>query len=407
MQDSPKQSINIFDPSYAYTSGHHKNLNNSIVNSFAKKSTKTIIWCGCKIPDSPEIKTIFQDVGYFADRKWWTMPVSIRLANKIKNQMLGSELSEKKTRTWLAHSLLPFQLLGFALFLKTQPKSNIFISIMFDPSEILERLPESEQKRAQSISAYAWLELSRVCKRKNHNLRLGSASLHTTQRHHNILNQAHLPLPQLHPAFCGAGWQEPTVEASANCCNVLLHWGDLKSDKGLQESLFVIKSLVDGWRPRVPCHFLFHSYSHREFEEKDKRILEHAQQKLGDLFTWIDKYQSEKQMMTLLSKCEIALLAYNQVAYAHRTSGILWCYTAARFSINQSATAIGYGNNWLQSETKAFGMCWVEINNIDNLLAAIDDSLRFSTKTSQQWSTYSENILKNSYANHISELLLN
>ena len=112
-------------------------------------------------------------------------------------------------------------------------------------------------------------------------------------------------------------------------------------------------------------------------------------------------------MMTLLSKCDIAILAYNQVAYAHRTSGIFWCYAAARFSIKQSATAIGYGDNWLKLESKAFGMRWIEINKIDKLLAAINDSLGFCAKTTQQWSTYSKNILKDSYANYISELLLN
>ena len=409
----PKQSletecIHVLDPSYAYSSGHHQDLNQSLIKAFSQRSIRTFIWCDKKISDNDEANGIFEDVGYLAEPEWWTLPVTIQLAHKIKDQLLKTDsLSEKKARTWLGHSLLPFQILGLAFYLSKQPESDIYISLMFSPSETFGQLEANNHRRAECTAAYAWLEMSRICKRNQHQLHIGSAASQTTKQYNYILEKAKTKPPELQPAFCGSGWKRKEKKATNECTHIMLHWGDLKPDKGFQEALFIIRSLLGGWRPIHPCHFLFQSFSHRELEDQDRRLLEQAQEELSELLVWIEDYQTNDDMMNQLSQCDVALLAYDSITYANRSSGILWCYAAARFAIGKPATAIGYGDNWLATEARDFGMEWIEMKNFGDLLGKVDAAIKEQNNLRQHWSTYAKIILENSYADHISKALAN
>ena len=103
----------------------------------------------------------------------------------------------------------------------------------------------------------------------------------------------------------------------------------------------------------------------------------------------------------------MALLAYDSITYANRSSGILWCYAAARFAIGKPATAIGYGDNWLATEARDFGMEWIEMKNFGDLLGKVDAAIKEQNNLRQHWSTYAKIILENSYADHISKALAN
>ena len=46
------------------------------------------------------------------------------------------------------------------------------------------------------------------------------------------------------------------------------------------------------------------------------------------------------------------------ITYAERSSGVFWCYAAARYGQGKPAHGVGYGNHWLQREAKAMGMAW-------------------------------------------------
>jgi hypothetical protein len=407
-QSLETECIHVLDPSYAYPSGHHQDLNQSLIKVFSERSIRTFIWCDKKISDNNEANGIFEDVGYFAEPEWWTLPVTIQLAHKIKEQLLRADgLSEKKPKTWLGHSLLPFQILGLAFYLSEQPKSNIHISLMFSPGETFDQLEANNHRRAECTASYTWLELSRICKRNKHQLHIGSASSQTTKQYKYILEKAKTRQPELQPAFCGSGWKMREEKATNAYTHIMLHWGDLKPDKGVQEALFMIRSLLDGWRPIHPCRFLFQSFSHRELENQDRRLLVQAKEELGELLVWIEDYQTNEDMMDQLSQCDVALLAYDSITYANRSSGILWCYAAARFAIGKPATAIGYGDNWLAAEARELGMEWIEMKNICDLLDKIDVAVKEQVHLRQHWTAYAQSILENSYADHLSKALAN
>lgn len=376
--------------------GHHQDLN-AAVSPF-------VIWCDQALTSAGQHEAVFSSVGYGADDEWWALPVARRLALRLQQQLVASECFPL-ARTWLAHSLLPFQLLGFAYALRNRPSCRLVISLMFDPAETLSSRVDSCAHQAELTSAFAWLELARVCRQAGHQLRLGAASQHTIDRHLTLLEQARLPMPTLHPAVCAAGYRPEGNSGHNGSPLVLLHWGDLKPDKGRHEALAVVRALLSGWQPLHPCRFLFHSYSHLPLEPLEHQLLQQAQQQMGERFLWLNGHVPQREMQALLAQCEVALLAYNPVSYAHRSSGVLWCYAAARWAAGRPATALGYGEHWLQEEAMAFGMQWQVAAPGAPWQAAIDAAIANERFTAPSWTPYANAVLGRSFVDWVAEQL--
>jgi hypothetical protein len=276
-------------------------------------------------------------------------------AERLREQLEQAARDNGPVEGWLAHSLLPFQLLGLARFLQGQPPASVLISLMFDPAETLGSPALGPQ--AERCCRMALLELSLASRRAGHQLQLGVASKQTLQRYRPLLKEARLPEARLHPAVVGAGCTLHPLPAT-NPNTVLLHWGDLKPDKGRCEALAVVRALLQGWEAPQPCRFVFHSFSHQELDPEEAAILLRAQQQIGNGFEWLQGEVPAAAMQLRLAGCDVALLPYSPSSYAHRSSGVLWCYAAARYAAGLPAAAIGYAGHWLQREAEAFGMVW-------------------------------------------------
>jgi hypothetical protein len=390
----------VFDPSYAVKAGHHHDLNAAV----QRHHSPAVIWCDKALSSAAQHEAVFRDVGYEADERWCALPVAKQLALRLQQQLASAE-SFPLACTWLAHSLLPFQLLGLAYALVDQPPCLLVISLMFDPGETLSIRVDACPHQAERTSAFAWLELARVCRQAGHQLRLGAASQHTIERYRPLLEQARLPLPRLHPAVCGAGCRLEGSSDQNGLPLVLLHWGDLKPDKGRHEALAVVRALLSGWQPLHPCRFLFHSYSHLPLEPLDHQLLQQAQQQMGERFLWLNGHVPQAEMQALLAQCEVALLAYNPFSYAHRSSGVLWCYAAARWAAGLPATALGYGEHWLQKEAIAFGMHWQVAAPGAPWQAAIDAALANESFAAPSWTPYANAVLGRSFVDWVAEQL--
>ena len=90
----------------------------------------------------------------------------------------------------------------------------------------------------------------------------------------------------------------------------------------------------------------------------DQQLLLRACQELGPRLVWLNQQVSSGEMQQWLSQCSMALLAYSPTTYAERSSGVLWCYAAARYALGLPARAVGYGGHWLQRESTDMGMGW-------------------------------------------------
>jgi hypothetical protein len=334
------------------------------------------------------------------------------LARKLEQQLalVAGQDGNQPVDAWLGHSLLPFQLLGLARFLASQPPGLVILSLMFDPTETLSSSAEPIHSNDQRSCYVALLELARACRHAGHQLRLGAASKHTIERYRPLLEQARLPIPSLHPAVCGAGCPITATPRKQDLPLVLLHWGDLKADKGRHEALALVQALLSGWQPVHPCRFVFHSYSHLPLEPQEQQQLQDAQKRLGEMVLWLPAYMPQAEMQNLLASCEVALLAYNPENYAHRSSGVLLCYAAARYAACMPATAIGYGGHWLQEEAAAWGMSWqvatpAVSRDAPLWQAAINKALTTARKAQPTWTPYAKEVFGRSFVDWVLEQL--
>ena len=63
-------------------------------------------------------------------------------------------------------------------------------------------------------------------------------------------------------------------------------------------------------------------------------------------------------MLEQLARSSAVLLPYCPLAYAERSSGVLWLYGSARLACGRPARVVGYGGGWLAAEVPALGMTW-------------------------------------------------
>lgn len=106
------------------------------------------------------------------------------------------------------------------------------------------------------------IELSIACNKQKHKLILGSASRSTITRYLPLLDRVKLVYPVLHPAVVGGGCIISNNNLNSEF-TILLHWGDLKKDKGREVVFVIIKALLSNYKINLsPCKFIFHSFSH-------------------------------------------------------------------------------------------------------------------------------------------------
>jgi len=394
-------SFVVIDPAYAQRAGHHHWLNAEWHGRLQGAGASLQVWADRLAPSAPNIHPVFSGVGYAPAEHWSALPEAFHLAEILRLQLEPAARDGPPVSGWLAHSLLPFQLLGLARFLGSQPPVFVLISLMFDPAETLGSPALGPQ--AQRCCRMALLELSLACRRAGHQLQLGVASLQTLRRYRSLLQEARLPEPRLHPAVVGAGCTLHPLPA-AKPTTVLLHWGDLKPDKGRREALAVVRALLQGWQPSQTCRFVFHSFSHQELDPEEAAILLGAQQQLGNGFEWLQGEVPTAVMQQRLAGCDVALLPYSPRSYAQRSSGVLWCYAAARYAAGLPAAAIGYGGHWLQREAEAFGMVW-HVADAPWPVALSQVLEQQGVAQATLWTSYATEVLGRSFADWLVESL--
>ena len=116
-------------------------------------------------------------------------------------------------------------------------------------------------------------------------------------------------------------------------------------------------------------------------------------------------------MQNLLAGCELALLAYSPPTHVERSSGVLWCYAAARYNCGRPAVAVGYGGHWLAYEAQALGMAWSTaspaVGASDGLdwLDMLQQGLAQAQATPPRWSGDAQLVLGQTFANWVLQQL--
>ena len=213
----------------------------------------------------------------------------------------------------------------------------------------------------------------------------------------------------------GAGWQPGSALTASGCAlsnddapMVLLHWGDLKAEKGRQQVMALLIALLEehaqagssSTADEAPARrWLFHHCIDTALPPNEQQLLARAEQELPGFQLWQGPISTET-MQQLLACTAVAFLPYSPQAYAERSSGVLWCYGAARLACGQPARAVGYASGWLAEEAQALGMGWQGVAAISahppkTWLAAINAALG---APATPFSTYGQQVLGQSYA---------
>jgi len=350
----------VLDPSYSISVGHHQEVNAVLVQRLSAAGHQVEVWADQAGPAINGVRLVSSGSGYIDPRHWADLGGCLHLAARLRSQWQEA-LAGIPVGLWLAHSLLPFQQIALAQLLQRQPSARVLVSLMFAPGETLDGTQGGDPQRLRTLAELnartAHQALAQACRQAGHGLTVAASSWTTLTLHQPLLEAAGLPRCQRHPAVVGAGCR-PEQALGAEPM-VLLHWGDLKPDKGSQESLALLRALLQ--RPpeeRPRWRWLFHLHSRQSLSPDDLQLLSRARQELGSRLVWLNQQVSSNEMQQWLSQCALAVLAYSPTTYAQRSSGVLWCYAAARYALALPAHAIGYGGHWLQQESIDMGMGW-------------------------------------------------
>jgi len=371
MRLQPGARLVIIDPGHASRSGHHAELNHQLVATCHRANLAVECWVDQALQEpDPAYRPLFHGCGYVDPRHWLDLAGTLHLASRFRDQ-LQSASAGAPVAGWIAHSLLPFQLIGLAQLLQHQPAAQLEIGVLYAPGERLGGSSEAsaispgverERELAIANSRVAWNALAQAVARAGHQLRLGCSSQLQAQLHQPLLAAAGLPPLQQQPAVVGQLPTAPLIAAASNgephTPQVLLHWGDLKAGKGRHQLFTLLEALLShSTSPIPPCRWLFHHCSETSLSAAEQQRLAQAEQELPGFVLW-QGHASSEAMQTQLAQTSLALLPYCPIAYAERSSGVLWCYGAARLAAGQPAQGVGYADGWLAHEATALGIGW-------------------------------------------------
>jgi hypothetical protein len=359
----------IVEPAYASTVGHHGEVNRPLLAALGAAGWSCELWADVALEGEPgrpqAVRGVFSGCGYGDPQQWRELGGALVLARRLEEQLAlaaggGEAGGGEAVAAWLAHSLLPFQLLGLARYLSRAPAAAVLLSLMFAPGETLQGPAGDGQAVATARVALA--ALARACAQQGHRLTLAFPSRQQEALYAPLLAATGLSSAGVHPAVVGAGAPPAAPPAGPPAGApplVLLHWGDLKEGKGREEALAVLQALLAGPMP-APLQgwgWLFQLHSTNPLPEPERALLAQAEA-AGLGLVWLQGEVESAAMDQWLARCPIALLAYDPQRYAERSSGMLWQWATSRAALQLPLAAVGHGSGWLAAEAAALGLAW-------------------------------------------------
>ncbi len=402
----------IVDPAYASNVGHHGDVNAQLLAALAAQGWPGECWADAAISASG-CRGVFRDCGYVDPRHWADLGGTVHLARQLERQLRAALELQGPVGGWVMHTALPFQLLGLARALCHCPAATVVVSLMFAPGETLDG--QGGEAEATSNCQVALGALARAVEQGGHRLRLVLPSQQSLELYGPLLAAAGLACAGLHPAVVGAGTPVPEPPAdellsSSGRPRILLHWGDLKPGKGRREALEVVNALLGGGpRPAAlrDAEWLFHLHSREPLPDEERTSLERARERISG-FQWLNERVEPGQMQALLAGCDGTLLAYDPLIYRQRSSGLLWCYGAARWRSGQAAAVVGRAGGWLEREARDLGLNWrsgADGGWLEGLAALVEQSRAGSGSAAERFTAYGQRMLGEGFAAHVASLL--
>ncbi|MFM7676389.1 MAG: hypothetical protein ACKO5F_12595 [Synechococcus sp.] len=408
----------IVEPAYASTVGHHGEVNRPLLAALAAEGWKAELWADVALEaevGAPQpLRGVFSGCGYEDPRHWRELGGMLQLARRLEQQLSeaarhGAQPTAAPITAWLAHSLLPFQLLGLARHLAQAAPAQVLISLMFAPGETLEGEGPCEQ--ASHNARVALAALAKAAARQGHRLQLVFPSRQQQLLYRPLLKATGLRDGGLHPAVVGGGCRPDAPQAEEPPL-VLLHWGDQKVGKGQEEALTVLQALLQEGvpEPLAGWGWLWHQHSRASHNAQAEAVLQQAEAAGLPLVRLQGEVESAA-MQGWLARCPLALLAYHPARYSQRSSGMLWQWAAGRWALQQPAAAVGYSSGWLAAEAAELGLRW---HGLPWREALTQDGERWrqalaaaaaALPAAQCWSAASEPVLGRSFGRWCAEQL--
>lgn len=403
----------VLDPGLESSVGHHSDVNSVLLPALRSRGWRVEIWGDSQAARDPtltshlpELRPLLRDSGYIDPRHWCDLPGNLHQAALLRPQLEAAVATgADPVAAWLAHSLVPFQLIALAQVLQHQPPAQVVISLMFAPGEVFAGQPElnlqAQRAAAELNSRSALGALALAVARAGHQLRLCAGSKQLIERYGPFCAAAGLAPPELHPAVViGDGGEAAAAQLQASPVRqpeqVLLHWGERKPDKGRELSLALLEHLLDG--PALPpalanAQWCFHAASHQPPEARELALLRRAA--ADGRIRILEGQVPRPTMLKELVRSRLVLLPYSPQAYAERSSGVLWLYGAARLGCGQPARVVGHAGGWLAAEARALGMGWSNLPTQPSpaqLLAVVAEALA-RPDDNQPFSAYGRQLL--------------
>ncbi len=400
----------IVDPAYASSVGHHGDVNAQLLTALAADGWAAECWADGEVAANG-CRGVFSGCGYVDPRHWADLGGMVHLARRLEQQLLEA-LEGQVVGAWVMHTALPFQLLGLARALRQCPAAAVVVSLMFAPGETLEG--DGNEGAAAGSCQVALSALARAVEQGGHRLQLRLPSRQSQEIYAPLLAAAGLGEADLHPAVVGAGLtitaetEEPPAPGTRP--RILLHWGDLKAGKGRREALEVVQQLLGGGplpASLQQAEWLFQLHSHDPLPADERTCLDQAREQING-FQWLNERVETRRMQALLAGCDAALLAYDPVLYRQRSSGLLWCYGAARVSRGRPAAVVGRAGGWLEREARDLGLGWRSGRDgqwLKDLAAAVAESRAGDDCANEGFTPYGQRMLGEGFASHVAGLL--
>jgi hypothetical protein len=359
----------LLDPGLASAVGHHSDVNGCLLPALRRRGWQLELWADAEAAQdpalaalSPELRPLLHNGGYIDPRHWCDLPGTLRQAALLRHQLeAAAAAAPSPVAAWVAHSLVPFQLIALAQLLQRQPPAQVVISLMFAPGEVFGGQPELDlqaQRQAAELNARSALAaLALAAGRGGHQLLLAAGAEQLIARYAPLCAAAGLPPPLLHPSVVGGS--DPLAAPDPGPEQILLHWGERKPDKGRDLALAVLAQLLEDPalpEPLLQARWCFHAASRQSPPPAEAQLLARAAQH-GQIRV-LEGALPREAMLQELARCSALLLPYCPLAYAERSSGVLWLYGAVRLACGRPARVVGHGGGWLATEVPALGLSW-------------------------------------------------
>jgi hypothetical protein len=409
---SPARRLVLLDPGLSSGLGHHADVNSLLLPALRQAGWQPELWADVAAAPGlaaclPGLRPLLRDAGYIDPRHWCDLAGCLHQAGLLRRQLELIAAAGAPVEAWLAHSLLPFQLIALAQLLQRQPPARLLISLMFAPGELFagqgEHELQAQRQAAEAVSGAALAALALAVRRGGHQLRLAAGSRQLAARYAPLCAASGLSEPELHPALTGSAGMGNLAASLAGAApagsrRILLHWGERKPDKGRELALAVLERLLRRQPPPAlaAVDWCFHACGSAPAEENSLLQRAAAEPRLRIL----QEHQPRDAMLRELAGSDLVLLPYCPVAYAERSSGVLWLYGSARLALGRPALVAGFPGSWLAKEAPALGLGWVSLTpaaSAEDLLVALAAALSASEQGPDGWTPYGRSVLAESF----------